>query len=44
MLEMTLWMFGVTIAVSVMVVTVAMELYSVQFSLGAVIAVANGCC
>lgn len=38
MLAIALWMFGVAIAVSVMVVTVALELYSVQFGLGAIIA------
>lgn len=38
MLAIALWMFGVAIAVSVMVITVAMELYSLQFALGAVTA------
>ncbi len=38
MLAIALWMFGVAIAVSVMVVTVAVEYYSIQFGLGAVIA------
>lgn len=37
MLAIALWMFGVAIAVSVMVITVAMEIYSVQFGLGAII-------
>ncbi len=38
MLAVALWMFGVAIAVSGMVITVAMELYSLQFALGAVTA------
>lgn len=38
MLSIAIWMFGISMAVSVMVITVAMELYSVQFGLGAVIA------
>lgn len=38
MLAVALWMFGIAVAVSVMVITVAMELFSVQFGLGAVIA------
>lgn len=38
MLAVGLWMFGVAIAVSAMVITVAMELYSLQFALGTVTA------
>lgn len=38
MLEISIWTFGVAIAVSAMLITVAMEFYSLQFALGAVIA------